>query len=130
MKNTFLIAFLFFSGLIFSQSTGAVSGTITDLEMNGEPLLYANVKLENTEWNAQTNLHGNFEIKGVALGNYVLAVSFPGYETLKIPVGIAKNDVVKIHRGLSAKSLDVGQLLVSELDTGVSRDVSANSKGE
>lgn len=135
MKNILCIAILCFTGLVFSQSPGSisttptdlekgsVSGTIKDLEMDGEPLMYASIELENTSWQTQSNLHGNFEVNGVAKGNYILAVSFPGYETLKIPVEIEKNDVVEIHVGLSAKSLDVGTLSASGNDTDVQAGV-------
>jgi iron complex outermembrane receptor protein len=130
MKSIFLFASLFVSSLVFSQSTGSVSGTISDYEMNGEPLLYAHVELENTTWTTQTNLNGNFEIDGVALGNYVLAVSFPGYETLKIPVAVEENEMIEIYEGLSAKSLDVVSLLVSDHETQVQDGILGDSRRE
>lgn len=125
MKTIFLIFCLTFSALVFGQTEGSVSGTITDLEMNGEPLLYAKVELTNTDCQAQTNLHGNFEMDSVASGQYMLAVSFPGYETLELPIDIEENGTVEIIQGLSAKSLDVGVLLVSELKADSKSDIFA-----
>ncbi len=117
MKILFLIASFLFSLVLHSQSHGSVSGTITDLEMNGEPLLYANIELKDTQWNAQTNLNGNFEISGIAPGKYTLAIGFPGYETLEIPIDVKENKVVEIRKELYAKSIDVGSLLDADRDT-------------
>lgn len=82
--------------------------------MNGEPLLFANIELKDTPWSAQTNLNGNFEISGIVPGKYIIAIGFPGYETLEIPIDIEANKMVKVQKGLFAKSIDVGSLLHSE----------------
>ncbi|WP_373517343.1 carboxypeptidase-like regulatory domain-containing protein [Pricia sp.] len=117
MKTIFLIASFLFSLVVYSQSHGSVSGTITDLEMNGEPLLFANIELKDTEWGAQTNLNGNFEMSGITPGKYILAIGFPGYETLEIPIEVSENELVRIQEELFVKSVDVGSLLDSDLDT-------------
>ncbi len=87
--------------------------------MNGEPLLFANVQIKNTEWVTQTNLNGNFEISGITPGKYILAIGFPGYETLSIPIDVNENKVVEIKRELRANSIDVGALLNADRDTEV-----------
>ncbi len=82
--------------------------------MNGEPLLFANIELKHTQWNAQTNLKGNFEISGIAPGKYTLAIGFPGYETLEVPIDVKENSMVEVRKELFAKSIDVGSILQSE----------------
>lgn len=85
--------------------------------MNGEPLLFANIELKNTPWSAQTNLNGNFEISGIVPGEYIIAIDFPGYETLEIPIAVEENKMVEVQKELFAKSIDVGLLLHSERDS-------------
>ncbi len=116
MKNIFIIASFLFSIATYSQMQGSVSGTITDREMNGEPMLFANIELKDTPWSAQTNLNGNFEISGIVPGKYIIAIGFPGYETLEIPIAVEENKIVEVQKELFAKSIDVGSLLLSERD--------------
>ena len=114
MKTLFLIAGLLFSMTTFGQSHGSVSGTIIDMEMNGDPMLFANVELKGTSWSTQTNLNGNFEIGDIVPGTYILAIGFPGYESVEVPVAVEKNKIVEVHSELRAKSIDVGTLLQAE----------------
>lgn len=128
MKNILLVSGLLMSLGLFSQSQASISGTITDQEMNGEPLLFADIVIKNTNWNTRTNLNGNFEIQGIDSGNYILAVSFPGYETIEKSIIIEGNVVIKIKESLSAKSIDVSALLLSELDDDMQRKTVANTQ--
>lgn len=128
MKNILLVSGLLLSFGLFSQSQASISGTITDQEMNGEPLLFADIVIKNTNWNTRTNLNGNFEIQGIDSGNYILAVSFPGYETIEKSIIIEGNVVIKIKESLSAKSIDVSALLLSELDDDMQRKTVANTQ--
>lgn len=114
MKSLFLVAGLLLSMATYAQSHGSISGTITDTEMNGAPLMFANIELKGTHVSVQTNLNGNFEMGEIVPGNYILAIGFPGYETLEIPVEVEKNKIVEVRRELSAKSIDVGALLQAE----------------
>ena len=118
MKRIFFIAGLFFSMVATAQSYGSVSGNIIDMEMNGEPLLFASIELKGTSWNTQTNLNGNFEIDEIVPGDYTLAIGFPGYETLEVPVEVKANEIFEVQKGLAAKSIDVGALLQAERNSG------------
>lgn len=126
MKNTFLIVALLASINLFSQSKGVVKGNITDLEANNDPLLLADVKLKGTEWKTRTNFNGNFEIGDVAPGNYVLEIVFLGYETLNMPVEVNENMVTEIQEGLSAKSISLDPLALSNIQTTTEADVLTN----
>ena len=113
MKNSVWVALLLFATLGFAQQQGTVSGNITDLEMNDEPLMFAQVEIRDTDRKANTNLNGNFEIAGIEPGKYVLAISYAGYETKDVPIEVKDQNTVTVHEGLSAKSLEVGALLES-----------------
>ncbi len=63
---------------IFAGVTGKISGRITD-GSTGEPLIGANVLLENTYLGAATDIDGRFFILNIPPGEYVLVVSMIGY---------------------------------------------------
>lgn len=95
-----------------AQGTGEVGGKILDGEFYNEPLLMANVSLQNTDWSTQTNFNGNFEITDVAPGSYILEIQFLGYESTELAIEVKADKKVEIHQSINAKSLPL--ILVSE----------------
>lgn len=115
-KIVLIIPFLF-SAILLAQETSSISGRVLDNELSGEPMLFADVMLKNTEWKTQTNFHGNFEIDDVDPGNYILVISFLGYDTLEIPIEAKPNGVLQIQRGLSSKTIDPETVIVSNSES-------------
>ena len=116
------VIFILSVSMVYSQDTGSISGRISDGELPDEPLLFAEVYLSDTEFSAQTNFHGNFELTNVLPGDYILKVSYLGYETLQVPVSIAENEQVYISRSLSAKRLEQSENIVTETVSSLSSD--------
>jgi hypothetical protein len=115
MKKLILIYSLFFTAMGFSQQAGTITGQITDQEMNNEPLLYAQIVLKNSEKEVQSNLHGNFEITDVAPGNHMLSISYPGYDTVDVPVEVKANKATTVQTSLAAMTVSLDELaLISE----------------
>lgn len=117
MKNPFLLLILVATTSLSAQNQGAVKGNIVDLELGGEPLMFANVSLKRSTRHTQTNFNGNFEILDVAPGNYTVEIASLGYETLKIPIEVEANSLVRIETGMRAKSIsldDASSLVISE----------------
>lgn len=111
MKNMLLIGLLLFSAALFSQNQGGIKGNVSDITMNNEPLLMANVQIKGREAITQTNFNGNFEISNLSAGTYILIISYLGYETLEIPVTINENVVSTIAANLSALQFDLGDVV-------------------
>ncbi|WP_276168455.1 carboxypeptidase-like regulatory domain-containing protein [Zobellia alginiliquefaciens] len=110
MKITlFFLAFVCSLNL-FAQEEGAIRGTIFDMEMNNEPLLFADVQIKDTKFKTQTNFRGNFEILNVEPGNYILKVAFSGYEPQEIPVEVTAANTIEISQGLHAKTLSLSDM--------------------
>jgi len=105
MKKILLVFFIIFSALAFSQEVGGIKGTIVDRQLRDEPLFFANIALKNADMIAQTNFHGNFEFLNIRPGNYTLVVSYPGYETLEVPVAVVEDEVTLVSEGLTPKSI-------------------------
>ena len=83
MMKKILPIILFFSVVtVYCQSTGKITGKITDAS-NNEPLIGVNILLKGTYYGAATDVDGNFTIPNIAPGSYNITVSFIGYKTME-----------------------------------------------
>ena len=113
---------LFFFAVIISfaavgQNTGSISGKITDLSEDKEPLIFATVSLKDTNIKEQTNFHGNFEISGIPHGTYTLRVGYLGYESKEIQVLVESGKITQVETGLQILSTSTASLLLTEVNT-------------
>ena len=77
-------------------ATGAtVSGQITDA-LTGEPLIGANVQLENTTIGAATDLDGRYFLRQIKPGTYTLIVSYIAYEPSRVADVVLTQDIQKV----------------------------------
>ncbi len=72
----FLLLFVFFPQLIFSQS--GIKGQIM---FEKKPLEYANIKLNKTNKTTISNALGAYIFNSIAAGNYEVIVSYAGFKT-------------------------------------------------
>jgi len=100
MKFNFLTLTLFFTFSLLAQK-GTISGTLTDKDMNNEPLPFANALLKGTTIGTTTDENGKYSISADP-GNYTLQFSFLGYETVEIPVTVKANQTTTVNRAMSA----------------------------
>ncbi len=83
----------FFCLILFSVSAfgqAKVRGHV--LDENNEPMVGANVVIENTYYGASTDINGKFIFSGVPVGNYSLKVSYIGYENYVKEIQIGQQD--------------------------------------
>lgn len=87
-KLWFVLLFLLCMGShLLAGITGKISGVITDVE-TGDPLIGANVSIEESTLGAATDENGHYFILRVPPGGYTLRVDMMGYATSK------KTDVI------------------------------------
>lgn len=95
----------FFTFLIvssaFGQSKGSISGTLTDLDMNNEPLPFANVMVKGTTIGTTTDENGKYSID-IAAGSYTVMFSFLGYESETATVTVVAGKTSVLNKGLGA----------------------------
>ena len=72
---------ILFIGYLFSQTTGKISGSVTD-RINVEPLPGANIYLENTSFGTASDANGNFTIINIPPGKYTLKADMIGYKSV------------------------------------------------
>ncbi|MEN9393906.1 MAG: hypothetical protein RL362_127, partial [Bacteroidota bacterium] len=78
MKNFIVLIFTLLVSFTWAQS-GKVNGKVFDVNTN-EPLSFATVILQNTNYGAVSNELGEFNIDGVPPGLYNLQCAYVGYQ--------------------------------------------------
>ncbi|MEA3497161.1 MAG: TonB-dependent receptor [Bacteroidota bacterium] len=106
-----LVVLLFLALLplsLFAQFS--VEGTIKEAKSK-ETLAGANIKLLNTFNGCNSNKKGEYLISNLQKGNYILEVSFLGYETQQKKIYLSKNTVVNFV--LEEKAILADEVIIS-----------------
>jgi len=94
MKKLFLFTILFLS-IISVHSQNQISGTVKDAKDNN-PIPYATVTLLKTDSTVvtgdMTNDMGNFVLKGIQSGNYLLQVYYLGYDKKQMKMNVPQQN--------------------------------------
>jgi len=106
----FLTASLF-SNFVTAQ-TGTIRGFVYEKE-SGEPVLFTNVYLYKTSIGAPTDANGYFAITRIPPGEYILMVTYVGFDTLNIPISIKANDLISKKLYLSKSTVTLNEINVS-----------------
>ncbi|MEG8946365.1 TonB-dependent receptor [Rosettibacter firmus] len=88
MKKIFVLLIVILSLDVYAQ-TGNIKGRV--INESAQPVIGANVIIEGTFYGAATDENGNFEIKNIPFGNYVLRISSIGYEKRSIKINFNQN---------------------------------------
>ncbi|MAO65587.1 MAG: TonB-dependent receptor [Balneola sp.] len=108
--NRLFIIFIIlgFQTSIFAQTTGTITGTVTDAK-TGEPLIGATVILEGTQLGDATNTEGRYTINNIPTKTYNVKASFVGFvEQTKFNVVVRSEGNIDLNFELQEQ--------VSELD--------------
>ncbi len=90
---------------------GSLGGVISDLESR-EPVVGANVYLENTSFGAVTDLKGHYSIKNIPTGSYRLIVQCLSYQSLVQPITI-ESKLLRLSLYLAFQSLEGDEVTVT-----------------
>ena len=101
MKKFLFITFLALSQFIVAQGKGTLRGLLTDKEVGGEPLPFANVFIKGTTIGATTDFDGNF-VLSVPAGTHTVIFSFVGYKTIQRSFTISEGQTVTLNEQMSA----------------------------
>lgn len=102
MKRLLLVITILSSLAIQAQTTGILTGTLTDKESNNEPLPFANVLIKGTQNGTTTDIDGKYVLK-VQPGTYTVVFSFLGYKTVEKPFTIKAGQTVTINQIMTAE---------------------------
>jgi len=116
MKNNyfFIGATLFFMMLghgLFAQY-GTIRGFIYE-EETGEPAMFCNVILNGTSYGASTDVNGYFVISKVDPNNYILAVTYLGFDTITNQVKVVADKIISQNYFLKKSSVRLETITIS-----------------
>lgn len=85
--NHFFLALLLtfvcmYSGSVYAQSTGSISGTVID-DADKSPLIGAIIKIEGTSKGTETDVNGDYTFLNIEPGIYSLIATYSGYQANK-----------------------------------------------
>jgi outer membrane receptor protein involved in Fe transport len=106
-----LILFFFFSGLIYSQVSGKLTGKV--LDETGEPLIAANVIIDGTTLGAATDIDGRYIILNIRAGTYTVRFRYLGYKTHVIEnVRISADQTTSLDVVLQPEAIEGEEVIV------------------
>ncbi len=91
---------------------GSVRGFVYEQE-TGEPVLFTNVYLYKTTIGAPTDGNGFFAITKIPPGQYILMVTYVGFDTLQIPITIKPDDVISKKLYLAKSTVQLDEVSIS-----------------
>jgi hypothetical protein len=119
MRSSFLFSFYLIVFLVISSATsvvraqtGVIRGFVYETE-SGEPVIFTNVYLYKTALGAATDVNGFFSINKIPPGQYILMVSYMGFDTVQIPITIKANDLITKKLFLNKSTFTLGEFSIS-----------------
>jgi len=110
-KFVLLISFLTLTIFSFAQN-GTVRGFVYEQE-TGEPVIFTNVYMQGTSYGAATDVNGYFAVSQIPPGNYVLMVTYLGFDTLKMDITINPDEIISKRLFLEKASYMLEQVQIS-----------------
>lgn len=124
----FFYIFLLFSSLCFSQNA-TISGRVVDSQTH-EPMIYAEIFVQSTQnkndfFGVITDEKGFFQFKNLSKGDYLLKISFIGYENFTQTIQVESSKINLGTIALQQTSENLSEIVVegkrSALSYGVDR---------
>jgi len=103
--------YLLLPGITLAQF-GSIRGFVYEQE-NGEPVIFTNVYLYKTSIGTPTDANGYFAITRIPPGDYILMVTYVGFDTLKIPVTIKANELISKKLYVVKSTLQLDEISIS-----------------
>ncbi|MCF6131160.1 TonB-dependent receptor [Flavobacterium wongokense] len=111
MKFKLIVTFLLITVLGFSQNKGTITGTLTDKDVNNEPLPFANVVIKGTTIGVTTDETGKYTVS-VEAGTYIIQFSFLGYETIEEKIEVKAGETVNLNKALGSGSYQLKDVVI------------------
>ena len=103
---------LFFSQVVFAQTTGKISGKIVDADQN-TPLIGVNIIIPQTQKGTSSDQDGYFNIINVSPGKYTLKIMMIGYESLTIEdVIVSVNRTTSLDLKMNQSVLESDEIVI------------------
>lgn len=111
MKFKLIVTFLLITVLGFAQTKGTITGTLTDKDLNNEPLPFANVVIKGTTVGVTTDETGKYTIM-IEPGSYTIQFSFLGYESIEEKVEVKAGETLTVNKALGSGSYQLKDVVI------------------
>ncbi|MEM8507277.1 MAG: TonB-dependent receptor [Bacteroidota bacterium] len=112
LPRVVILFFICFSAPIVAQTAKlSVSGKITDA--NGEPVGFANIFIEELNVGTTTDRQGNYILKNVPKGTYIVAVRVIGFQNAQRTITLDTLSLTNINFSLKEKVEDLKEVVVT-----------------
>lgn len=107
---------------VLAQQTAEITGSVTGPD--SEPLAYATIYVTELEQGTSTGSEGQFQLQGIEPGDYTLAISHIGYQTLERQISLQAGEQLELDLSLEEAVAGLSPMLVeSQTMTGGSQGV-------
>jgi len=106
-----LVSLLSFTSL-FAGGPGKMKGRVLD-NASGEPLIGANVVIQNTSMGASTDMNGEYFIAAIPAGTWTARISYLGYATVMREIVVAADSTLEQIFRLKAQALEGQEIVVT-----------------
>jgi TonB-linked SusC/RagA family outer membrane protein len=122
-KLLFLLLFVSFGAVTgaWAQTTGSVSGRITDEKNEGVP--GATILIDGTTLGGSSNMDGTYSIQNVPAGPQTLVISYVGYNTVRRPVTVVAGSNTEVSAGLTENATALSEAVVIGYGTQRRQDI-------
>jgi len=103
---------LLFNTNLFGQEAGEIRGFVYD-KATGEPIIFNNVKIVDTDKGASTNADGFFSISPLPADTFTLRSTYLGYDTAYQTVSVGKGEIRTIELYLKERGINVNEVEVT-----------------
>jgi len=125
VKKLFTIIYLI-PLLIYGGTTGKISGRIIDASTK-EPVVGANVTLQNSRLGSSADVDGNYVILNISPGTYNVRVSSVGYKTIIYEdVNVIVDRTVELNVALKQTDVQVGEVVIAAKRPMVQKDLTSS----
>ena len=108
-----ILLFLLPLNLIYSGTTGKISGKIID-NASGDPIIGANIIIVGKSIGAAADIEGNYFIINIPPGNYTLKFSSIGYSAQIVEnIRVSVDQTTSLDVSLSEESVELGEIVVA-----------------
>ena len=107
-----LLFVLILTQFSFAAGSGSIKGHVLD-KSTGEPLLGANIVVQNTSIGVAADIDGAFNLRYVPVGVWTLKISYMGYKPTEVQVTITEDGTVEKDFKLEAQSLQGEEVVVT-----------------
>ncbi|MBL7698131.1 MAG: carboxypeptidase-like regulatory domain-containing protein, partial [Chitinophagaceae bacterium] len=111
LKPGIVFLFIIFSATAFANNEGAIAGTVTTSDQ--KPAASVTVQLQGTRKIVVTNNNGEFRFDNLAVGDYVVELSYIGYSSISKRIKVESNTTTKVSFELDESAAQLTEVVVS-----------------